>query len=142
MEVLWDVLPRVRWVLPGSRASLALGPCLHCDPDCPVQTPFRASRPKWEKMAEKSILAAPGTRGKNGRNIGQTWVKKWPFSHFSAIFSPFFPDGAKIHFSAIFFPFRAGGPKWMGSVQGNRDRNTCSSSETPTCLEQPGWSQT
>ena len=85
---------------------------LSSNPDCPPQTPNRAFGPKWKKMAEKWILAPKGEKGgKNGRQMGQ----KWPFSHFSAIFSPFFPGGAKIH---CFFDF---GPD-LGSVQGNRDR--------------------
>ena len=47
---------------------------LPCDPDCPVQTPNRASGLKWEKMAEKCVLAPPGKGGKNGR--------KWENGHF------------------------------------------------------------
>ena len=56
-----------------------------CDPDCPVQTPNRASGPKWEKMAEKWILAPRGKKGKNGRKMGklaEKWVKNGNFPIF------------------------------------------------------------
>ena len=70
-----------------------------------------------KKMAEKWILAPPGTRGKNGRKMG-----KLPFlAHFCAIFGPIFPFFG--HFSRIsrwgqnpffghFFPISGRGPIW------------------------------
>ena len=70
---------------------------LVCDPDCPV----------WERMAEKWILGEEWP--KNGK-IGPKMGQQWPFSHFSANFSPFF-GGARIHFLAVFLPLsRSGGP--------------------------------
>ena len=82
---------------------------------------------KWEKMAEKWILAPPGKRGKMGQ--------KWSFSHFSAIF----PGGAKIHFSAIFFPFRAGGPIWglyraIGIARQGQHSTTKTPRSYPCCI--------
>ena len=44
---------------------------LFCNPDCPVQTPNRASGPKWGKKGRKWILAPPEEKGekwpKNGK---------------------------------------------------------------------------
>ena len=86
-----------------------------CDPDCPVQTPNRASGPKWEKNGRKMDFGPTRKKGKkrpkNGK-IGTKMGQKWSFSQFSPFF-PLFPGGAKIHFSATFFPFfPAGGPIW------------------------------
>ena len=50
-----------------------------CDPDCLVQTPFRASGPKWEKNGRKMDSGRAGKMG-----------EKWPKN---------FPGEAKIHFS-------------------------------------------
>ena len=75
-----------------------------CDPDCPVQTPNRASGPKWGKNGREMDF---GPTRKKGPKMAQKW-EKLPFL---TPFLPLFPGGAKIHFSAIFFPnYRAGGP--------------------------------
>ena len=78
-----------------------------------------------KKMGKTWILAPPGKRGKNGRKMG-----RWPFlTHFWAIVDRFFghfflfPGGAKIHVFAHFFPISGRRPD-LGSVQGNRDRNS------------------
>ena len=69
---------------------------LGCNPDCPVQTPNRASSPKrGKKWPKKWILAPPEKKGEKLAIFD-------PISHFSAIF-PLFPGGPKIHFSAPFF---------------------------------------
>ena len=86
-----------------------------CNPDCPVQTPNRASGPNGKKWPKNGLW--PTGQGKNGRKMGklaQKWVKH---GHFP-IFWPFFPllaGGAKIHFSAIFSHF--GRRPDLGSVQ-------------------------
>ena len=80
----------------GKKGSFQNSPFLEspeiCDADCPLQTPNRASGPKWEKMAEKWILALPGKRG-----------KIWPKNGKMAIFDPLL--GQFSDFSAIFPPF-------------------------------------
>ena len=63
-------------------------------------------------MAEKWILAPPGKWEKNGQKNGKIG-QNWQFSHFSAIFLPFFPVGPKSIFRPFFSHF---GP-------GNQDRN-------------------
>ena len=49
----------------------------HCDPDCPVLTPNRASSPKWEKNGRKMDFGFP------------FFGHFFPQIHFSAIFSHF-----------------------------------------------------
>ena len=68
---------------------------MHCDPVCLVQTPFRASGPKW---------------GKNRKNIGfglppenrKKIAEKWPQTQFLPIFGPIF------QFFGYFFPIFRG----------------------------------
>ena len=78
-----------------------------CDPDCPVQTPNRASGPKWGKNGRKMDFGPTEKKGekwpKNGK-MDLKWVKN---GHFP-IFRPFFPlfsVGPKSIFRP-FFPFR------------------------------------
>ena len=85
-----------------------------------------------KKMAEKWILAPPGRRGKKGQKMGK-WQFFYPFFFFWSIFGPisqffghFFPFcrwGRNPSFGH-FFPISGRRPD-LGSVQGNRDRNTC-----------------
>ena len=88
---------------------------LNCNPDCPLQTPNRASGPKWEKNGRKMDLAPPETKGKKWLKNGKVAIVdqflRQLFPFFGRFF-PFFPGGAEIHVSAIFPPFRAGGPIW------------------------------
>ena len=94
---------------------------LSCGPDCPVQTPNRASGPRWKKMAEKWILAPPGKkRGENGRTrkmaiFDSFWV--------IFIFPPFSRWDQNPFLGHFFVPCRAGGPIWGWGVQSNRDCN-------------------
>ena len=96
-----------------------------CDRGCPEQTPNRASGPKWGKNGRKMDFGATGAQRKkwpkNGR-IGPKMGKKSQFSHFSAIFPPFFPVGPKSIFRP-FFPISGRRPD-LGSVQGNRSCKT------------------
>ena len=58
-----------------------------CDPGCPVQTPNRASGPKWEKNGRTMGSGPTRKKGENGRKMGN-----WPFStHFWANFPIFRP---------------------------------------------------
>ena len=89
-----------------------------CDPGCPVQTPNRASGPKWEKNGRKMDFGPTRKKekmaekwAKNGPKMGKKWIFG-PIFLFFGYFFPLFPGGAKVHFSAIFFSFRAGGPIW------------------------------
>ena len=78
-----------------------------CDPVCPVQTPKRASGPKWEKNPPKGGRGfwPHRTKGEKTRKM-----QKWPFlTIFGPIFPlqpffPLFPGGAKIYFRPFFFP--------------------------------------
>ena len=107
---LWHSATRLTWLEP-----LVLRSWLPC------ADPISGPGPKWEKMAEKWILAPQRKRGKMAekREIGQNWVKS---GHFPIIrpFLPLFPEGPK----SIFWPF-SGRRLEMGSVQGNQDRNSC-----------------
>ena len=73
-----------------------------CNPDCPVQTPNRASGPKWEKNGRKMDFGPTGKKG-------QKWPKNGKIAIFGPIFPffghfcPFFPVGPNGYFSAIFW---------------------------------------
>ena len=103
-----------------------------CDPDCPVQTPNRASGPKWEKNGRKMDFGPTGKKGeewpKNGK-IGRKMGQKWPFSHFSAILPPFCRWGQNPFFGH-FFPISSRRPD-LGSVQGNRETTVYRPLEIP-----------
>ena len=92
----------------------ATGALSGCDPDCPVQTPNRASGPKWKKNGRKIDFGRNGKKGKKWPKNGKIAIFDpflGQFSHFSAIFSPFSRFGQNPFF-CHFFPFRAGGPIW------------------------------
>ena len=88
-----------------------------CNPDCPVQTPNRASDPKWEKNGRKMGFGPHQEKGdkwpKNAKNGSKMAI--FPFvGHFSR----FFQVGPKSIFRT-FFPISGRRPD-LGSVQGNR----------------------
>ena len=71
-----------------------------------------------------------GTMAENGK-IGPKMGQKWPFSHYSAIFSPFFAGGA-IHFSAIFsLAFRAGLYSTIGIAMREDNKNSIKFADFP-----------
>ena len=109
-----SLLVRVIFLILGLRSRL------------PCTDPFRASGPKWEKMAEKWILAQPGKRGENGRKMGNPpfltlfWAN-FPIRRYFSLFARW---GQNPFFGHV-FPISGPKPE-MGSVEGNRDRNNYS----------------
>ena len=97
---------------------------LGCDPVCLVQTPFRASSPKWGKNRKTVGFGLPRKIGKNwpknrknGPKMGKNWV--WGhFSYFSANFSLFSGGGRNLYFSYS-FPISGWRPE-TGSVPGKQ----------------------
>ena len=103
----------------GREAPVRFG--YSCTPDCPVQTPNRASGLKWEKSGRKMDFGPPPPREK-----GEKWPKNGKIGGicpFFGHFSPLFPVGPKSIFRPFFPHFGWGEARLiLGSAQGNRDR--------------------
>ena len=100
-----------------------------CAPVCLVQTPFRASGPKWEKKDYRKNIGfgLPQKLGKKlpkNRKItpNPNFYRCWGhFSQFSAIFFLIFWGRPKPIFF-LFFPI-SGRRREIGSAPGKQDRN-------------------
>ena len=103
--------------------SLGLG----CNPDCPVQTPTRASDPKWEKNGRKMDFGPTGSFPFFGHFF--SFFSVGPKSIFRTFFSYFGPEGRNRVCTGqsnrkIWVPFWAviwGGAKRMGGGKRTRE---------------------